>query len=373
MGNAGEKHPTPAGRECNVPLLSSKRIRERVSRKIIWKVCLTLEHAFIFEKKNLGDPPRQHRPLPSMAGIPATHPWHEGLLLGCLGLWRGQCDPDRAAGQPGMLAQGCWHSDTGTSDAGTVMLVQSCSWTRRQSENEMAGTDWQQGKGTARGSGTEGAPGPRFSPQVQGASRSCWEGNLLRSRRPRASQAVNVGLIRGGFERMVVDKEEKYLAFLSHHNKPRCLDGGSPLPTGMESHSRSPGQLGRGPFPHTYEMPAPPNTAPWPSPGTHGATHGATSVTHVPSGDAAHDSHSRGDTAWSSVGNLLGKVKLQIWCWCRSLVQLGAAPCMPALLLSSSSSSSSHCAFACPGSVPPAGPAAFGGMWHPQERSGDLP
>lgn len=126
----------------------------------------------------------------------------------------------------------------------------------------------------------------------------------------------------------------------------------------MESHSRSPGQLGRGPFPHTYEMPAPPNTAPWPSPGTHGATHGATSVTHVPSGDAAHDSHSRGDTAWSSVGNLLGKVKLQIWCWCRSLVQLGAAPCMPALLLSSSSSSSSHCAFACPGSVPPAGPAA---------------
>lgn len=38
---------------------------------------------------------------------------------------------------------------------------------------------------------------------------------------------------------MVVDKEEKYLAFLSHHNKPRCLDGGSPLPTGMESHSCS--------------------------------------------------------------------------------------------------------------------------------------
>lgn len=56
---------------------------------------------------------------------------------------------------------------------------------------------------------------------------------------PSASQAMNVGLIRGGFERMVVDKEEKYLAFLSHHNKPRCLDGGSPLPTGMESHSYS--------------------------------------------------------------------------------------------------------------------------------------
>lgn len=50
---------------------------------------------------------------------------------------------------------------------------------------------------------------------------------------------MNVGLIRGGFERMVMDKEEKYLAFLSHHNKPRCLDGGSPLPTGMESHSYS--------------------------------------------------------------------------------------------------------------------------------------
>lgn len=54
-----------------------------------------------------------------------------------------------------------------------------------------------------------------------------------------ASRAMNVGLIRGGFERMVVDKEEKYLAFLSHHNKRRCLDGGSPLPTGMESHSSS--------------------------------------------------------------------------------------------------------------------------------------
>lgn len=54
-----------------------------------------------------------------------------------------------------------------------------------------------------------------------------------------ASQAMNMGLIRGGFERMVVDKEEKYLAFFSHHNKPRCLDGGSPLPTGMESHSCS--------------------------------------------------------------------------------------------------------------------------------------
>lgn len=74
---------------------------------------------------------------------------------------------------------------------------------------------------------------------------------------------------------MVVDKEEKYLAFLSHHNKPRCLDGGSPLPTGMESHSRSPRQLGRGPFPCAYEMPAPPNATPRPSPGIprHGRFH----------------------------------------------------------------------------------------------------
>lgn len=74
---------------------------------------------------------------------------------------------------------------------------------------------------------------------------------------------------------MVVDKEEKYLAFLSHHNKPRCLDGGSPLPTGMESHSCSPRQLGRGPFPRAYEMPTPPNSAPRPLPGIprHGGLH----------------------------------------------------------------------------------------------------
>lgn len=29
---------------------------------------------------------------------------------------------------------------------------------------------------------------------------------------------------------MVVDKEEKYLAFRSHHNRARCLDGGRHFP-----------------------------------------------------------------------------------------------------------------------------------------------
>lgn len=114
----------------------------------------------------------------------------------------------------------------------------------------------------------EASPSPQVSSRACGAG--CREGRLAESRGPCASKAMNMGLIRGGFQRMVVDKEEKYLAFFSHHNNPRCLDGGSPLPTGMEIHSRSPRQLGRGPFPSAYETPAPPRAAPRPRRASHG-------------------------------------------------------------------------------------------------------
>lgn len=97
---------------------------------------------------------------------------------------------------------------------------------------ELASSRRQEGAGGRRELLDEGgvfSTGAVSSPQPQGL------GWIF----PSASQAMNVGLIRGGVERMVMDKEEKYLAFLSHHNKPRWLDGGSPLPTGMESHSCS--------------------------------------------------------------------------------------------------------------------------------------
>lgn len=116
----------------------------------------------------------------------------------------------------------------------------------------MEGTQWD-GGGPALPAGEALIP-PRSEPCVP-----CWQGGAA-FRKQRASKAMNMGLIRGGFRRMVVDKEEKYLAFFSHHNKPRCLDGGSPLPTGMEIHSRSPRQLGRGPFPGVYKVTAPPHT-----------------------------------------------------------------------------------------------------------------
>lgn len=129
---------------------------------------------------------------------------------------------------------------------------------------------------------------------------------------------------------MVVDKEEKYLAFLSHHNKPRCLDGGSPLPTGMESHSRSPRQLGRGPFPALMKcrLHLTPHRGPCrASCGT------ASSVAQVPGGGTAHDPRPGAGRAQSSAdaqGNRLGKAKLQIYRPGRSLVQPGAPVRVPA-------------------------------------------
>lgn len=106
-----------------------------MSRKIIWKVCLTLEHTFIFGKI-LVTFQGLHRLLPGTAGAPGHTPVapSQELLSGCSGLWRGQRGPAGPSGQlgcghrggdTGMQAQGCRHRD-----AGAGMLVQGCSWQR---------------------------------------------------------------------------------------------------------------------------------------------------------------------------------------------------------------------------------------------------
>lgn len=153
------------------------------------------------------------------------------LLSGCSGLWRGQCGPAGPTGQQGcshrgggtgIQARGCRCGDAPSKDSKVKIKCLELARGRRRQEGARV---WRE----PLDEGGVFSTGATSSQQPRGL------GGIFSS----ASQAMNMGLIRGGFERMVVDKEEKYLAFFSHHNKPRCLDGGSPLPTGMESHSCS--------------------------------------------------------------------------------------------------------------------------------------
>lgn len=154
LPHAAPLHASAEGMKCS----SSVFQREKVSRKIIWKVCLTLEHAFIFGKI-LVTLQGSTACFPARPVLLGTRLWHHprGRFRGARGSGGDSVVPPGPQVSQACWNKGCWHRDTGTGDAGTRDAPGQGSKVKMK-RLELAGSG---GKETARGSGTEGAPGRR--------------------------------------------------------------------------------------------------------------------------------------------------------------------------------------------------------------------
>lgn len=146
LPHAAPLHASAEGMKCSSSVFQSTR--EKVSRKIIWKVCLTLEQAFIFGKI-LVTLQGSIACFPAWPAPQGTHPGHHPR--DCFrDAWGSEGDN---VVPPGLqFSQGCWHRDAGTRDA------PGQGSKAKMKRLELAGSG---GKKTARGSGMEGAPGRR--------------------------------------------------------------------------------------------------------------------------------------------------------------------------------------------------------------------
>lgn len=161
LPHAAPLHASAEGMKCSSSAFQSTR--EKVSRKIIRKVCLTLEHAFIFGKI-LVTLQVSTASFPARPASQGTRPWHHPS---------GYFRDARGSGGDGVtpagpqVSQGCWHGDAGTGMLAQGCRHQGCSWPRQQSENETL--CWQRWEGDSKGQWDGGSPRPKagFSPQVQ--------------------------------------------------------------------------------------------------------------------------------------------------------------------------------------------------------------